>query len=249
MFPDMRLKVLGSSSSGNGYVLYNERESLVIEAGIPIKKLKQAANFDLSKVLGVLVSHSHGDHGGRAKEYLSAAIPCFMGEETAKELGLKSHRLNVVKPKEAFTLGGFTIVPFPLIHDVQCLGYLIAHEETGLFPFITDTHYSAYKFPPLDNIMIECNYDERLLDDMAVEGETSVAVYNRVMGSHINLRTCKKILHSQDLSNVRRIVLLHLSSRHSDARAFKKEVEEETGKEVVVADRDIDINFNRAYYG
>ena len=38
----MKLTVLGSSSSGNGYIIQSDDEALVIEAGVSLNKLKRA---------------------------------------------------------------------------------------------------------------------------------------------------------------------------------------------------------------
>jgi phosphoribosyl 1,2-cyclic phosphodiesterase len=56
----MELKVLGSSSVGNCYLLVGQESTLIIEAGVRFHLVKKALNFDLTKVVGVLVSHSHG---------------------------------------------------------------------------------------------------------------------------------------------------------------------------------------------
>ncbi len=56
----MRLIVLGSSSSGNCYILENENEALILEAGIPFLEVKKKLDFNIMKIVGVLVSHSHG---------------------------------------------------------------------------------------------------------------------------------------------------------------------------------------------
>ena len=58
----MKLKVLGSSSSGNCYILESDTEALIIEAGLPFMEVKKALNFNVRKIVGVVVSHSHGDH-------------------------------------------------------------------------------------------------------------------------------------------------------------------------------------------
>lgn len=55
----MYLKCLGSSSSGNCYILENENEALIIEAGINLSEVKKALNFNISKIRGVLISHEH----------------------------------------------------------------------------------------------------------------------------------------------------------------------------------------------
>ena len=56
----MFLRVLGSGSSGNCYLLESENEVLVVEAGVPFKEVKEAIDYQTSKIVGVLSSHEHG---------------------------------------------------------------------------------------------------------------------------------------------------------------------------------------------
>ena len=56
----VHLKILGSSSLGNSYILTdNTGQSLLIEAGISLQDVKKSLNFNISNVVGVVVSHSH----------------------------------------------------------------------------------------------------------------------------------------------------------------------------------------------
>ena len=55
----MLLKILGSSSSANGYILENNSECLILEAGVKLSRVKYILNFNISKVAGVCVSHEH----------------------------------------------------------------------------------------------------------------------------------------------------------------------------------------------
>lgn len=55
----MELICLGSSSSGNCYLLNSESECLVLEAGLPFKEVKKALDFNVSKIQGVVISHEH----------------------------------------------------------------------------------------------------------------------------------------------------------------------------------------------
>ena len=73
----MRLKVLGSGSKGNCYILENETEALVIEAGLPLMEVKRALDFNVKKIKAVIVSHVHGDHHKYWHEYVMAGIPVF----------------------------------------------------------------------------------------------------------------------------------------------------------------------------
>lgn len=56
----MFLRVLGSGSSGNCYLLESADEVLVVEAGFPFADVKEAIDYQTSKIVGVLSSHEHG---------------------------------------------------------------------------------------------------------------------------------------------------------------------------------------------
>ena len=56
---EMRLSCCGSGSSGNSYVLESDSEILIVDAGISIKDVMPIINFNISKISGVLVTHSH----------------------------------------------------------------------------------------------------------------------------------------------------------------------------------------------
>ena len=47
----MKLKVLGSSSAGNCYILESDTEALIIEAGLPFMEVKKALNFNVRKIV------------------------------------------------------------------------------------------------------------------------------------------------------------------------------------------------------
>ncbi len=55
----MKVKILSSCSKGNCYLLSTPTGSLLLEAGIPIKQIQQGLNFDLSSVVGALITHQH----------------------------------------------------------------------------------------------------------------------------------------------------------------------------------------------
>lgn len=56
----MKIQCLGSSSSGNGYILKsNNGEVLILEAGLKFREYKEALNFDIKSVRACVVSHAH----------------------------------------------------------------------------------------------------------------------------------------------------------------------------------------------
>lgn len=52
-------KVLGSGSKGNCYLIETSKEILILEAGLKWKDIVLGLDFDLSKVVGCLISHEH----------------------------------------------------------------------------------------------------------------------------------------------------------------------------------------------
>lgn len=55
------LKVLKSGSSGNGYILDSEKEALILDMGVRFIEYERALNFNIKKIKGGLLTHSHSD--------------------------------------------------------------------------------------------------------------------------------------------------------------------------------------------
>ena len=70
----MDLKVLGSSSKGNCYILDNGSEALMIEAGVDFRKVKRALGYDLSRLVGCVITHEHKDHSRYVGDVLKAGV-------------------------------------------------------------------------------------------------------------------------------------------------------------------------------
>ena len=247
----MKLTILGSSSSGNCYILKaNSGQTLIVECGIPMAKIKTALRFDTRHCAGILISHEHGDHAGYVKQALKTSIPVFMSagtKEAIEEKGLTGiFKPKVIEPLKAYLIGEFKILPFPVEHDArQPFGYLIEHPESGRILFATDTYYLPAVFPGLSNIMIECNYDRGILDHNIEEGLIPTKLRDRIVQSHMEFDECVKALRANDLSMVNNILLIHLSSSNSDPDYFKEKIHEVTGKNVMVATPGATIDFNK----
>jgi len=55
----MKLKVLGSSSHGNCYILSTPTGSLILDVGLPWRKIQKGLDYELREVVGALISHEH----------------------------------------------------------------------------------------------------------------------------------------------------------------------------------------------
>jgi phosphoribosyl 1,2-cyclic phosphodiesterase len=244
----MDLHILGSSSAGNGYILQNETEALVIEAGVSVKLVKQAVNFNVRKIVGCLISHEHGDHAQFAKVYSESGIKLISSLGTAdklKESGVEARKISIVESKSQYKFGNFIVMPFDVVHDcAQPFGFLIQHRETGTVLFLTDSVYSPYTFSGLNNIIVEANYSLDLIKEKAGDGMLPLFLKDRVIKSHLSIDNCVDLLKANDLTAVNNIVLIHLSNGNSNANEFRERVATETGKTVTIAEPKKIINFN-----
>jgi phosphoribosyl 1,2-cyclic phosphodiesterase len=245
----MQLKIINSNSAGNAYILQSyEGEALLIECGVHFDKIKQAMNFDLSRIVACIVTHEHGDHAKSIKHVMAAGIDVYASSGTHTACGtIINHRAKITFSADKFKCGGFSVKSFKTEHDVkEPLGFLIHHAECGTVLFLTDSYYCEYTFKGLNNIIIEANYCQKILDGRLAAGVNPRFLRDRVIESHMSLSTCKDLLKANDLSQVNNIVLIHLSDGNSDAKRFEAEVQEVTGKTVHVANAGLVIeNFNK----
>lgn len=228
----MKLKVLGSSSRGNCYLLENNTEILIIEAGVNFDEVKKALNFKLNKVKGVIITHEHNDHAKYVKKYLDSGISVFCSKQVIESKELKSSFVTEVEPNKKYKVGNFIIMPFSVIHDVPCFAYIIEHADFGRLLFITDTEKCNYKINGLNHIMIECNYSLEI-----VSHNENRSRYT----SHVELSECKRFLLRNDLSKVHNVILLHLSDDNSDEALFVDEIKKTTGKPIYAAKKGLEL--------
>ncbi|HBG1425919.1 TPA: MBL fold metallo-hydrolase [Clostridioides difficile] len=234
----MKIKVLGSSSRGNCYLLQLENEILILECGVSYKEILKGLDFNLESVIGCLVTHEHKDHSKAITELVSSGIDVFTSKGTLEALGIENHRTKVIESEKLFKIDNFNIMPFSAKHDaVEPLGFLINHEDIGNLLFITDSYYCEYNFKNLNHIMIECNYSKDLLDN----NKNKIYLRNRIVKSHFELSNVINFLKANDLSNIKTITLLHLSEDNSDKNLFIKEIEKNVGIPVMVAEKGLEI--------
>jgi phosphoribosyl 1,2-cyclic phosphodiesterase len=244
----MKLKVLGSSSAGNTYLIESDTECLVLEAGLPFKDVKKALDFNVSKIVGVIISHGHFDHFGRAEEYLKSGIPVYASEETYKSLSKEYSSQKIVRPGYWYQIGGFNVTPFRCEHDVECYGYIIRHDTIGTLLFATDTAFIRENFKKLklNHILIECNYSIDIVNRYYEEGSIERSRIDRILQTHMELQTCKDFIKANNTASLDSIVLLHLSDGNSNADQFQNTIQEVAGKfvRIVIADKGVEVKLD-----
>lgn len=196
----MKLICLDSGSSGNCYILDGGAEALIVEAGVSFLEVKKALDFNIRKIAGVVVSHSHRDHSGYAGEYERAGIPVWRPYETGDQRRM---------------CGRFLIFQFELVHDVPCCGFYIAHPEMGSLVYASDTEYIKYRFHHPTHILVEANYSADLIDPAAVNRD-------HVLTGHMSLQTTLDFLAANNSPELMNVVLCHLSQDNADPDPFRE---------------------------
>lgn len=227
----MIVKTIGSGSSGNGYALISVGDILLLECGVPAKEMLKAIDYQTSKVVGCIASHVHSDHVGFIKQYMQYGIKVYTSDEVQSDIetimGEKTIGLQRMKRKNL--LGCFSVIPFRVPHgETDCDGWLIDTAE-GKLLFITDAEYCPYDFSKM-NInygLIECNYsiDYITLEDDGVKNR-------RVLETHMELQTCKRLIQSINSESLRSIGLIHLSAYNGNSQRFRDEMRSQVDADV-----------------
>ena len=236
----MEIEIIASGSSGNCYKISNEDTALLIECGIPYKRIQEALNFKTTDIDGILVSHEHGDHSKACKDLIKAGIDLYMTKGTKEALKLDSHRVKIIdfyskyinRDMSFFEIGSFKVKAFETIHDAkEPVGFIIydtlAKEE---LVFITDTQYSIYSFSP-DYLMIEINYDRETINDNPGLNDK---LRERIKRNHMSLETAINLLEKCNLSRLKKIYVMHLSDHNSNAEFIKESLQELTGVSIEI---------------
>lgn len=230
----MIIRPIASGSSGNAYYVSDGRSGLLLDAGIPLKRIQEGCGYGVSGLAGCLVTHAHSDHVKAAGDLMRLGVDVFASRGTLDAAGLSGHRARAVAALEPFEAGSFTVLPFDVEHDApEPLGFLMRSNVTGeKLLYFTDTYFLRYRFEGLTHIMMEANYDPGELERNVASGRIDAARAARTVASHMSIDTAIATLRTFDLSRLRQVWLLHLSSDNAIQDEFVRRVRELTGKDV-----------------
>jgi ribonuclease BN (tRNA processing enzyme) len=196
----LTLKVIGTGSLGNMYLLDYESEKLLIELGMPYKDLLLNID-DINSIVGGVCSHlEHFDHNNDKTH------------NELKKVGIKILSHNNTKIGKRYKLGSFEIIPLPAIHNVECRAYLIrVGGDTVLFA--TDTRL----LPKVNNVkidyfIVEVNYIERIREQAVLSDNESNGLHlNGIYQNHHSLESAVEYFESLPYKP-KKIVTIHRSN-------------------------------------
>lgn len=232
----MIFKPIASSSQGNAYLVSDGDSRILLDCGVPFKRLQAALDYAVHELDGCLLTHEHKDHAGHVDKLLKRGVDVYATPGTINALELEDiHPLLMLPGNDLgapLKLGGFVVVPFRTFHDAaEPVGYLIRGRDGEKLVFATDTVGLAYRFPGVSIFAIEANYKEDILGRNTRMPES---VVKRVRNSHMEIDRLCDFLRSQDLSDCHEVWLLHLSDASSNEGLFVDLVERAVGPDIVV---------------
>lgn len=215
----MELKVVGTGSSGNAYILSDGISDLILDAGMSIKEIKQALGFNVTKIRGVLISHIHKDHTQALEKLLMSGVLAYMNP-TVKEVCADYYNARSVKPFEVFRLAeNITGLGFDVPHDnVPCYGYYLKWDDRRIL-YLTDLEYCPIdlsKITPTD-VIVECNYCEDMVD---MEADN---IRHKLLG-HMGLKACKDFIKHVASIELKNVILCHRGLDTSDPDEITKTI-------------------------
>ena len=218
----LTLKCLATGSSGNCYLLSSETETLILDCGLPIKEIKKGLDWDISRVVGVCVTHAHADHSKSVKDFESMGIQVFKPYE-------KMHAMYFLAYSK-FTANTFDLTDkdghFKHTNadgtECPCYGFLIQHPDMGRLLYITDTELVKWRFKDINHIVISCNYQSKYIND-------DKAKRNHVLRGHMELETVKEFVKANKSNALRNVILCHLSRDNSNPDEMVAEVQKVAG--------------------
>ncbi|HEX6615742.1 MAG TPA: MBL fold metallo-hydrolase [Gemmatimonadales bacterium] len=222
----MRLFVLGSGSRGNCCAVETDGAALLVDAGFSAREIErraEAAGLDLDCVVGIALTHEHGDHACGAPRLARrlgvpvltatgtwARLAAAMGEAAHVPIGLRA----------AVELGPFRIEACPTSHDAAEPVAIVIRTADGTgvgvaYDLGRPTVAVRYLLQNLTALVLEANHDEVQL---RTSGYPPV-VQRRIAGSggHLSNRAAAELLAELHHPGLAVVVLAHLSQRCNTA--------------------------------
>ena len=242
----MEVISVGSSSSGNSYIITTAGSTIILDVGLPAKRIIEGlekAGRRPEDVDAVLITHEHSDHikSVRAigRQCPNATFYASRGtvDKTANFSYIDDERIRYIAAGEIFAAenGSAELATFELNHDAaEPLGFTITADGEKLVVVtdcgvITDEIYEAIK--DADMLVLESNHDENML----MYGEYPYYLKVRIKSDHGHMsnahagETLAAILEDREKSGCDkplRVMLAHLSF-HNNAPYFARQTVDE----------------------
>ena len=212
------LRVLGSGSRGNCIALEEGGATLLLDAGFSAKEIEARAlqcDLDLSTLVGIAVTHEHGDHAkGAARLSAKYGVPVIGSPGTLEAIA--APQVIPLRPEAPLHHAGFTLEAASTSHDAAEPLAIAAWGASGARVGLAvdlgrPTTTVRYLLQDCAALVIEANHDEILLR----QSDYPASVRARIAGAggHLSNRQTGELLTELCHPHLGLVILAHLSER------------------------------------
>ena len=215
---------LNSGSNGNCYYVGNDREAVLIDAGISCRETeKRMKRLELSmdKVKAIFISHEHSDHvRGVHRISKKYNLPVYITPGTLKNSPLEENNPLHVKlvPYEHVQIGNLQVTAFPKFHDAgDPQSFVVGYKELciGVFTDIgIPCEHVIKHFQSCHAAFLETNYDATML----AEGNYPYYLKQRISSDngHLSNDQALELFCQHKPAFMSHIFLSHISKENND---------------------------------
>lgn len=237
---------LNSGSNGNCYYIGNEKEAILVDAGIScreIEKRMKRLGLNMQKVKAIFVSHEHTDHikgiPTLAKKY---QLSIYITTATLFHSGFVLDKRLVMpfSANEPIVIGNLAIKAFPKLHDASDpYSFIITCNKikVGIFTDIgAPCKHVINHFKECHAAFLEANYDDKMLDS----GNYPSYLKRRIRGEkgHLSNNQALELFKTHRPGFMSHLLLSHLSKNNNCPDLVQELFKEHAdGVEIIVASR------------
>lgn len=223
----MKFCSLYSGSSGNSIFAASDNAKILIDAGLPGKKIDEALNNigqNPSEIDGIFITHEHSDHikgvGIISRKYdIPIYAPADTWEAMKNALGkIKEHNIKVMDRRSTVSIKDLNIKSFNIPHDAAApCGYTVelnGKKASVATDFGIFTQEIRDNIKDSDVILLESNHDVNMLQF----GPYPYNLKRRILSEvgHLSNEDCgKAIVNILKDGLGKKVVLGHLSNTNN----------------------------------
>jgi phosphoribosyl 1,2-cyclic phosphodiesterase len=240
------ISALASGSNGNCYYIGNEKEAVLVDAGISCRETERRMGrlgLRMEKLKAIFISHEHTDHT-RGAEVLSRKhqIPVYITATTHgnSKLWLDPQLVKSFSADEPVQIGDLSVHAFVKRHDASEPHSFTVNGSGITVGVFTDIGIACDRLT--DHLgrchaaFLESNYDETMLE----KGNYPIYLKRRIRGDdgHLSNRQALELFTAHRAPFMSLLVLSHLSAENNSPKLvhdlFSKH---SNGTRIVVASR------------
>jgi phosphoribosyl 1,2-cyclic phosphodiesterase len=219
----LEICAIASGSNGNCYYIGNEKDAVLIDAGISSKQIVQRMkdrNLNPLKIKAVFITHEHSDHLCGARVFGNRMhVPIYLTAKTWYG-AYKNMRPDVPRffnPGDTIKVGDFTVHSFSKNHDAsEPCSFRVHHngKNVGVFTDIGEACENVTQHLRMcDGLFLESNYDEKML----LNGRYPWFLKQRVGSDvgHLSNKQAFDLLQNHAGKNLKCVFLSHISKENN----------------------------------